>query len=129
MNRLRYALLVLRAFGGLLRFELIHCVLGFRYVYRDVERLGVADALDCAVTKEEICDAVALAACLYWKRVYCLQRSAVAVRLMRMSGIPGTLVIGYRPSPFFSHAWAEVNGRVVNDSPVYKERLHVLCTL
>jgi hypothetical protein len=35
-------------------------------------------------------------------------------------------VIGYRPSPFFSHAWVEVDGRIVNDSPVYQERLFVL---
>jgi len=35
-------------------------------------------------------------------------------------------VIGYRAAPFFSHAWVEVAGRVVNDSPIYQMRLQVL---
>ena len=124
-----YTLLVIWAFWELVRFEAINAALGFRYVYRDVERRRVGTPRFGDVTDAEICDAVALAACFYWKRVYCLQRSAVAVRLLRMSGIAARLVIGYRPSPFFSHAWVEVDGRVVNDSPVYKERMHVLCTL
>jgi len=35
-------------------------------------------------------------------------------------------VIGYQTGPFFGHAWVEVDGRVVNDAEVYKQRLHVL---
>jgi hypothetical protein len=35
-------------------------------------------------------------------------------------------VIGYRPSPFFSHAWVEIDGRLVNDLPGYAEQLRVL---
>jgi hypothetical protein len=35
---------------------------------------------------------------------------------LRAFGIPATLVIGARRLPFQAHAWAEVNGRVVNDS-------------
>lgn len=129
MNSLTYALLVIRAFWELLRFECINALLGFRQVYRQVERQRVVERSVDAAAVSTICDAVSLAACFYWKQVYCLQRSAVAVRLLRMSGIHASLVIGYRPSPFFSHAWVEVGGRVVNDSPVYKERMHVLCTL
>ena len=123
------AVLVIRALWELLYFDLINTLLGFRHVYRKVERQrAVWRPVDPAM-EAVICDAVALAACFYWKRVYCLQRSAVAVRLLRRSGIHASLVIGYRPSPFFSHAWVEVGGRVVNDSPAYKERMHVLCTL
>jgi len=55
-----------------------------------------------------------------------LQRSIVTARVMRRHGIPAEVVIGYRPSPFFSHAWVEVAGRVVNDSPAYQRRLRVL---
>jgi hypothetical protein len=50
------------------------------------------------------------------------------VRLLRKHDVVARLVIGYRPVPFFSHAWVEVNGRVVNDSPAYRERLQVLYT-
>jgi hypothetical protein len=40
--------------------------------------------------------------------------------------VAAEMVIGYRPSPFFSHAWVEVNGSIVNDSPAYQEKLLVL---
>ena len=79
--------------------------------------------------EQAVCHAVLLATCLHWKPVLCLQRSVCAVRLLRKYGIAAKLVIGYRPAPFFSHAWVEVNGRVVNSSPAYKRRLRVLCTV
>jgi hypothetical protein len=41
----------------------------------------------------------------------------------------GRLVIGYRLLPFFSHAWVEIEGLVVGDSPAYKTRLRVLETV
>jgi len=122
-------LLVLRALWELLRYDLIHSALGFRQTYRQIERKRVnTNASPSAATREQVCEAVSLAVCFYWKSVYCLQRSAVTARLLRASGVDARVVIGYRPSPFFSHAWVEVNGRVVNDSQSYKERMHVLCT-
>jgi hypothetical protein len=63
---------------------------------------------------------------LYWKRIRCLQRSIVTARLMRNRGILAEVVIGYRAAPFFSHAWVEVGGRVVNELPSYRTRLQVL---
>ena len=128
MNRIAYAGLVMRAVWGLVRYELLHGLMGFRSIYRDIERQPLTSRRSGPETQSRICDAVTLATCLYWKRVYCLQRSAVTARLLKKSGIDARLVIGYRPSPFFSHAWVEVNGRVVNDSAAYKERMHVLCT-
>src|SRR5262249_15392402 len=73
-----------------------------------------------------ICQALADVIPFYWKPVRCLQRSIVAARLMRQRAIAAQVVIGYRPVPFFSHAWVEVGGCVVNDSPVYQRRLQVL---
>src|ERR1041384_5341892 len=64
--------------------------------------------------------------CFYWKPVLCLQRAVCTVRLLRRHGIFARLVIGYRPSPFFSHAWVEVDGRVVYGSPAYQKRLKPL---
>jgi Transglutaminase-like superfamily len=128
LTRARYALLVVQALWELVRYDLMNAVSGFRQMYLRVERQPVAECGPDRPEPAKVCDAVMLATCLYWKRVYCLQRSAVAALLLRKSGIDGRLVIGYRPSPFFSHAWVEVNGRIVNDSPVYKDRMHVLCT-
>ena len=73
-----------------------------------------------------ICEGLRSVAPLYWKPIRCLQRSIVTARLMRDRGIPAEIVIGYQPAPFFSHAWVEVAGRVVNDLPIYKTRLQVL---
>jgi hypothetical protein len=128
MSRIAYAGLVMRALGELIRFEVLHGLRGFRAIYRDVERQTVTPRAVAPEAQARGCDAVTLATCLYWKRVYCLQRSAVAARLLKKSGVNARLVIGYRPSPFCSHAWVEVNGRVVNDSSAYKERMYVLCT-
>lgn len=50
--------------------------------------------------------------------VACLQRSAACVYLLRRRGVPATLVVGVRAAPGFeAHAWAEVDGQVVNDDP------------
>jgi len=73
-----------------------------------------------------ICEAVRSVAPFYWKPIRCLQRSIVTARLMRGHSIPAEVVIGYRPAPFFSHAWVEVGGRAANDSPTYQMRLQVL---
>ena len=117
------------ALWELLRYDLIHAALGFRQTYRQIERKRVNAARSpSARTSWQVSEAVSMAVCFYWKPVYCLQRSAVTARLLRASGVNARVVIGYRPSPFCSHAWVEVNGRVVNDSQAYKERMHVLCT-
>lgn len=125
MNRTRYILLTLRALWELVRYDLERATLGFQYSYGRLERQPTAHRPG-PVTAAFVCDAVSLAACFYWKPVLCLQRSVVAARLLKHYGIGAEMVIGFRPSPFFSHAWVEVDGRVVNDSQGYKERLQVL---
>jgi hypothetical protein len=57
------------------------------------------------------------AAGLYFKRAWCLQRSAAAACLLRLHGFPAELVIGVRRMPFLAHAWVEIDGAVVNDDP------------
>jgi hypothetical protein len=66
---------------------------------------------------EEICEAVAYACIWYFRPVLCLQRSAVAVTLLRRYGIQAEMVIGTQRLPLKAHAWVEVDGRVVNDRP------------
>ena len=128
MARTKHTLLVLQALWELIRYDLVNVTLGFQHICRQVARQPVASRMLAEKRELLVCDAVGLAACFYYKPVQCLQRSVVATRLLKKSGIKSCLVIGYRPTPFLSHAWVEVDGRVVNDSPVYKERLHVLCT-
>jgi hypothetical protein len=120
--------MVLRALWQIARYDMVNLTRGFSCIYQQGTRHQVASRTFHAETERLVCEAVSLAACLYYKPVQCLQRSVVATRLLRNCGVNARLVIGYRPAPYFSHAWVEVDGRVVNDSPAYKERLHVLCT-
>lgn len=75
---------------------------------------------------QDIVWAVDEACVWYLKRVPCLQRSAVTTWMLRRHGTPARLVIGYRPVPFESHAWVEVDGVVVNDRPQYPRVFTVL---
>jgi hypothetical protein len=119
--------LVFRAWIELVRYDALQALAGRRGIQLPKATPG-APRLANAELERAICDAVVLARCFYWKPVLCLQRSTCAVRLLRAHGVPARLVIGYRPMPFFSHAWVEVEGRVVNDSPVYQQRLQTLHT-
>jgi len=129
INRATYVWLVFRALCELTRYEALSRLRGFGCIQRQLRRQSIAGKPATPVLERAICDAVLLATCLYWKPVLCLQRSVCAVRLLRMHGIVARLVVGYRPAPFFSHAWVEVDGRVVNGSPAYRTRLRPLFTV
>ena len=113
--------LVCSALYELARYEMIVSLRGSGRILQQLRRQSTKPrATD---QEQRICDAVLLATCFYFKPVLCLQRAACTVRLLRRYGIVARLVIGYRPSPFFSHAWVEVDGRVVYGSPAYQKRL------
>jgi hypothetical protein len=116
-------MLHLRIFWELLRFDLLLALCGLKAVRHRVPRRSIEPQAEEVAA---IRDAFAAVVPFYWKPVRCLQRSIVTARVMRRHGIPAEVVIGYRPSPFFSHAWVEVGGRVVNDSPAFQRRLQVL---
>ena len=60
------------------------------------------------------------------KQELCLQRSAVVTCLLRSLGVPAEMVIGVHKMPFYSHAWVEVNGTVINDHKNVQTFFHVL---
>jgi hypothetical protein len=129
MKKTKYVLLVCRALYELARYEVIISLRGFGCIQRQLSRQSIPAKPTSPELEQAICDAVLLATCLYWKPVLCLQRSVCAVRLLRKHGIVGRLAIGYRPAPFFSHAWVEIDGRVANGSPAYQTRLRLLYTV
>lgn len=75
---------------------------------------------------EQLSHAMDLACVLYFKRAFCLQRSAALTLLLRQHGWPAQMVIGAQLIPFQSHAWCEVGGVVVNDKPYTPELYQVL---
>lgn len=124
---LRLTLLTLRAVFELANFELWNACFGFGAVAERLVGRCRTSSRPSQVSQETICRAVNLAACFYCKPVLCWQRSVVTARLLRKHGIASRLVVGYDPSPFFSHAWVETDTcSIVNDLPTYPERLRVL---
>jgi hypothetical protein len=112
----------------LLRYDILMVIGGFPRVRRALPQpaLGrIPGDQDCRL----ICDAMTWAAALYWKPVLCLQSAIVTARLLRRRGFTAEVVIGCRPEPFFSHAWVEMDGCVVNDSPAYRLQLPALARL
>ena len=115
--------LMCRALYEIVRYEAIVSLRGSGRILSQLKRQSIVARPTSQELEKAICDAVHLATCFYWKPVLCLQRAVCTVRLLRRHGIFARLVIGYRPSPFFSHAWVEVDGRVVYGSAAYQKRL------
>ena len=126
MKRTKHTWLVFRALFEIVRYDAVLRLRGSGAILRQVNRQSVAAKLADRELEQAVCNAVLLAACLYWKPVLCLQRSVCTALLLRKHGVNARMMIGYRPAPFFAHAWVEVDGRVVYGSPAYRERLHVL---
>jgi hypothetical protein len=121
--QVRIAPLIVRAFVDLIVYDLLTAFASFPRIRAMVRGARVKDRVTDGETIERVCNAVDIASCFYFKQVYCMHRSFVAVRLLRKVGVKADLVIGSRPLPFVAHAWAEVDGRVVNDKQGYKRRL------
>jgi hypothetical protein len=118
---------VILAWGALTCVDLAIKTAGFERFHRLVQswpRLGKPTADPRVI--DLVCGAVNRAAIYYFKRAWCLQRSATTVCLLRLRGIEACLVIGAHKMPFYAHAWVEVAGRVVNDHPSVQERYTVL---
>jgi hypothetical protein len=123
-------LLALRAFAGLLYYDFIHSFRGFGRTYADIRDFPTSKRASNGETYlqliDRICKAVTLASCFYLKPVLCLQKAFVTTRLLRHHGVAAEMVIGYRASPFFSHAWVEVRGKIIDGPPAFQEKLLVL---
>ena len=108
----------LRAFLTLIAVDAWIRIAGFARLHERVRRRPVRAAVapDPAVAAR-ISAAVDEASAYYFKRAWCLQRSAAACLLLRGRGFPARLCIGVRRMPFEAHAWVEIEDRVVNDHP------------
>jgi hypothetical protein len=118
------AVFVAEAWVGLAAFDL--ALLGGFARAEDRVRRTARRQRRIVPAPQDVVWAVDEACVWYFKRVPCLQRSAVTTCLLRRHGLAADLVIGFRPTPFESHAWVEMDGRVVNDRPQYQTRFTVL---
>ena len=128
MNRARNAFLVIKALLEMVRYDAIVSSVGVGRILRQLRREHLPVKPLSEQLQKAICDAVLLATCFYWKPVLCLQRSVCTARLLRRYGVEARVAIGFRAAPFFSHAWVEVDGKVVYGSAAYQQRLQMLVT-
>jgi hypothetical protein len=107
---------VVLAWFALLAADVLLRTRGFGAIYRFVKRWPVKQKRGAAIDDARaICSRVDRASAFYFKRAWCLQRSAVTVVLLRSKGFPAQLSIGVQSIPFLAHAWVELDGRVIND--------------
>jgi hypothetical protein len=126
MSRLRRSMLCLRVIKELLRYDVIQALFGFKAIHSGLCARRTNNASSNREPEACVHDAVRRMVPFYWKRVQCLQRSYVTARVLRTYGTQADVVIGYQLAPFLAHAWVEVAGRIVNDSPAFQNRLQVL---
>lgn len=117
---------VLESWLLLLYFDWVMHVRGFQRIHAAVREARVLPTATVQETDSDLSHAVDLACVFYFKRVMCLQRSAAATILLRHHGWNAEMVIGAQMLPFQSHAWVEIEGRVVNDKPYITEIFQVL---
>ena len=118
--------LFLRAYLELIHFEFCLARGDFAALHKLVRECPVGTTAPSSLEIERLCHALDLASIWYWKQVLCLQRSAAMVCLLKRRGALAELVIGAQQMPFKSHAWVELDGRVVNDKPYIPEIYAVL---
>lgn len=118
--------LIFQCWLRLLYFEYLMCIRGFGSVVTAIRSQRTCSAHAKHVDDAALCHAMDLACVFYFKRVLCLQRSAATVVFLRRHGWDAELVIGAQLLPFQSHAWVEVQNRVVNDKPYVHEMFQVL---
>jgi hypothetical protein len=90
-------------------------LLGFGRVYRLLRRYPSRGSIPDLRSARALVRAIDRAAAFYFKRAWCLERSLVAVFLMRVRRWPALLVLGAKRMPFEAHAWVELGGDVIND--------------
>jgi hypothetical protein len=115
-----------RAYLELLRIEIYLWRRDFPGLYERVRRYPLRLETSDADAAHKLCEAMDLACIWYWRQALCLQRSAALTCLLKRHGIAAQMVIGAQQIPFRSHAWVEVNGRVVNDKSYVAEVFAVL---
>jgi hypothetical protein len=120
MRRVVESWLLLLYFDWLMRFR------GFQRIHGVVRAQKLRPASQVQESDRELSHAIDLACVFYFKRVLCLQRSAATAVLLRHHGWNAEMIIGAQLLPFQSHAWVEINGRVVNDKPYITEIFQVL---
>lgn len=111
------------ALVGFVLFECVKTLLGFGRLLAIVKSFPIGvERKQLSDRTRQVCDGVSRAMLWYPKTIHCLQHSSVVTCLLRLHGIPATMIIGACQRPFYAHAWTEVGETVVNDSQTVREK-------
>lgn len=113
------SLVLMKAFLGLLLVDIALRTVGYRWIRQRLARRRVSpsQAIRSEGGPHAIVALVERASRQYPREPTCLQRAIVLTWLLRDRRIPADLVIGCRHTPFYAHAWVEVDGEIVADRP------------
>jgi hypothetical protein len=123
---MRTMLLIVEAYLRLIAHDAFMARHDLAALHRQIKSVPQRAAEHPAGATERASHALDVACALYPKQALCLERSAVLVKMLRRRGVPAHLVIGAQKLPFKAHAWVEVDGAIVNDRLVLREKFHVL---
>jgi hypothetical protein len=123
---MRMRFLIWRAYLKLIFFDLYLLRGNFDALHKKVRRYPIRKGPLAPDATGQICTAVDMACIWYCKEVLCLQRSAATACLLKQFGVAAEMIIGVQQLPFRSHAWVEVDGKVVSDKPYMREMYSVL---
>lgn len=102
----------------LVAIDLALRTLGYARTLRLVRRLSKRAAVE---PHAQLIDAtlrqISRATAFYPGRSLCLEQSIVAFVLLRRGGLAVELRLGVQPFPFSAHAWVELDGVPVTESP------------
>jgi hypothetical protein len=120
------SLLILHAYAELIWHDLFMSRHNFESLHRRVRGFPISEARTESISADSVASALDVACCFYPRRVLCLQRAAVLVKILREKALPARLVIGAQKFPFKAHAWVELDGVIVDDRLASRERFFIL---
>jgi hypothetical protein len=75
---------------------------------------------------EQTLHGIAVATAFYPGRSKCLEQALATFILLRRRGAPVNVRLGVQPYPFVAHAWVELNGQPITESPEVVARFALL---
>ena len=102
-------------------------VFGFARTLRWARKFAgrASGAADAAVVDGTIRN-VMIATALYPGRSKCLEQTVALYVLLRRRGSPVDIRLGVQPYPFYAHAWLELHGAPLTESPEIVERFALM---
>lgn len=119
-------------FKALVTLTKVHWIIkisGFYRLIKWIQKTGnLKKSFICPTTDQmgELVNTLNRACSLYPKRTKCLEWASTLTLLALQRGWLCTLNIGAQNYPFLSHAWVEVDGKIIADKQILKNEMAVI---